>query len=231
LKLKELTKKFAVRKVFYFKEEVLFRIFITIISFIFLLIVSYVVIFTFSHLNFILIIFGLILFGYFLSNIMEYHQVKQSIQINDELYKRENEFLNEIESNIMILLEEGAIMTNRLTEPLNKELHLESKKQIKNYILNFAISLVTQSKILAFRKQHEVVLKNDVKDAFDIIKIKSREKHKQYYLILGSAFIGAFLPGISTELFGGNNLDRYMITIYILVGFLGLILINKGLNE
>jgi len=121
-------------------------------------------------------------------------------------------------------------MVNKLIEPLSKELHSEAKEQIKNYMHNFAISWIIQSKILAFRKNHEIILKNDVQDALNIIKKKSRDKNKQYYLVFGSAFIGAFLPGISTEL-SRENLDRYMILFYIFLGFLGLLLMDKGLKE
>jgi len=107
LKLEELSTKLAEKIIFFcFERDVLFRMFIFIISFIFLLFVSFIAIFTFSYLNFIVIIFGLILFVYLLLTITELYNDYRN-KIFEELYQRENAFLKSIESDIMILLEGG----------------------------------------------------------------------------------------------------------------------------
>ena len=122
-------------------------------------------------------------------------------------------------------------MANKLSEAIKKELHPDAKELIHQHISNFATSLILEAKVRAFQKNAEVVLSNDVLEAIDVINRKRTQNWgKQLNIVIGSAFIGAFVPGFATE-FSSNELDAMMILLYTVFGFFGLFLVFRGLNQ
>lgn len=112
-------------------------------------------------------------------------------------------------------------------EIVTKHLHLNAAIRIREYINNFAITLIMQSKIQASIEQHDEVNKLDVDDAFDhIMRQHKRNRLKEVAKIVGGVLLGVFLPGLATTL---PAKDIPATIIYIGIGFLGLLLVLLGI--
>lgn len=120
-------------------------------------------------------------------------------------------------------------MANKQTDAISKELHPQAKELTRQYINDFATSLVLQAKVLAFRRSAEVVLSNDVQEALDTItKERTQTWTRELVIVLGGAFFGAFVQGFITELSRGNAL---LIAVYTVLGFVGMLLVFVGLRR
>lgn len=120
-------------------------------------------------------------------------------------------------------------MKDSSLEALNKELHPHAEQVAKEYVDEFAASLLLQAKMLAFQEHADLVLSNHVEEALQVI---SRERKKgwtrELMIVIGSALFGAFIPGFMTELSAGHQL---LIALYTSMGFLGIILVFLGLRR
>jgi hypothetical protein len=114
-------------------------------------------------------------------------------------------------------------------EALNKDLHPHAEEVAKDYVDEFASSLLLQAKMLAFQEHADLVLSNHVEEALEVI---SRERKKRWtrelLIVIGSALFGAFIPGFMTELSAGHQL---LIVVYTSIGFLGMLLVFLGLRR
>ena len=120
-------------------------------------------------------------------------------------------------------------MKDSSLEALNKELHPHAEQVAKEYVDEFAASLLLQAKMLAFQEHADLVLSNHIEEALQVI---NRERKKSWtrelMIVIGSALFGAFIPGFMTELFAGHQL---LIALYTSMGFLGIILVFLGLRR
>jgi hypothetical protein len=85
-------------------------------------------------------------------------------------------------------------------------LHANAHARIREFVDDFATSLVLQSKLSAFRERADEVLTRHVEEALDIVKYKGRGWSRDLSTIVGAALFGAFIPG-----FGSST--RYPSTI------------------
>lgn len=116
-----------------------------------------------------------------------------------------------------------------LQQAASKELHPQAEQLARAYIDEFADSLLLQSKVLAVIQKTEVVLSQQVEEARAIIiREEERAWPREFLIILGSAFFGAFLQGFLTELASGRGT---LVAIYTIVGFAGMMMVFLGLRK
>lgn len=120
-------------------------------------------------------------------------------------------------------------MANISQQVENKELHTQAEQRAREYIDNFAESLLLQGKTLAAIQEAEVVLTSHIDDARDIIIRERRSGHgRELMLIIGSALFGTFLQGFFTELTAGR---KPMVVLYTFMGIAGLLTVFSGLRK
>lgn len=120
-------------------------------------------------------------------------------------------------------------MPDRSLEALNKELHPHAEEVARQYVDEFAASLLLQAKMLAFQEKADLVLSNHVDEARDVIQRERKKRwSKDLLIVVGSALFGAFIPGFITELSAGHH---FLLTTYTNMGFLGMLLVFLGLRR
>jgi hypothetical protein len=120
-------------------------------------------------------------------------------------------------------------MANRQIEAIRKELHPQAERLAKDYINDFATSLILQAKTLAHNRRADVVLSNHIEEALDTMYSERKQPwSKELMMVLGGAFFGAFIQGFITALSAG---DALLISVYTILGFLGMFLVFVGLRK
>ena len=86
-------------------------------------------------------------------------------------------------------------MKDSSLEALNKELHPHAEQVAKEYVDEFAASLLLQAKMLAFQEHADLVLSNHIEEALQVIN-RARKKSwtRELMIVIGSALFGAFIP-------------------------------------
>jgi len=121
------------------------------------------------------------------------------------------------------------MIPNTQLEAIEIDLHPEAEKRAKQYVMDFATSLLLQAKLIAFRTKADMVLSNYIDEALDSInRDKNRTWSRELLIILGSAFVGAFIQGFVSELATGNAL---LIATYTVLGFVGMFMVFLGLRR
>lgn len=84
------------------------------------------------------------------------------------------------------------LMNEASPEVPNKELHARAEELAKQYVDEFAATLLLQAKVLA--AQDEIVLAKHVEEAREIIsRERTRSWHRELLMVLGSALVGSFI--------------------------------------
>ena len=110
--------------------------------------------------------------------------------------------------------------------PADKKLHPQAASLAKRHIIEFAQSLVYQSKLLAFRRGDDEVQSSHVADALRIVnQIRRQGRKKSLVTILGSGMFGVFVSQSVTQ-FLANNISYF--AGFVIVGVVGLWLIFYG---
>jgi hypothetical protein len=106
-------------------------------------------------------------------------------------------------------------------------LHPSAQSEILKFAMENTERLIMQSKIVASTGNSPVVLSNHVKEAYSLLtKHADNSKARDSILILGSTFLGAFLPGFIEAI---QNANIAGIIIWVIVGIVGIILTMFGL--
>lgn len=110
---------------------------------------------------------------------------------------------------------------NRRAGLSDMEFHRKADDLIEKYAEESKDILQRQAKTIACHRKAGVVTREHVEEAKTIIKRSGHEYNsvKALTLFIGSAFFGAFVTSFMTEL-GGNT----VFAIYIVLGFIGIIL-------
>jgi hypothetical protein len=120
------------------------------------------------------------------------------------------------------------MVNKRLDEVINKDFHPQAKELIIQFVEHFATTLILQAKTLAFNRDAELILKNDVQDALDSITREQKQIYrKQFVIVIGGALFGAFVQGFVTSLSDNNTI---LLAIYTVMGFVGMLFLFIGLR-
>ena len=118
-------------------------------------------------------------------------------------------------------------MKDSSREVLNKEFHARAEELAKQYVDEFAATLLLQSKLLA--NEDEIVLVKHVEEAREIINRERKTAwQRQLLIVSGSTLFGAFIPGF---IGGISSSSRVTIVIYTFLGFLGMLFLFLGLRR
>jgi hypothetical protein len=121
------------------------------------------------------------------------------------------------------------MMASDQIDAMDRELHPQAEKLAKQYIKDFSISLLLQAKLIAYRAKADIVLRNHIDEAIETINKNKRQSWShELSIILGGAFLGAFIQGFLAELSSGNAI---LIAIYTLIGFIGMFMVFWGLRR
>lgn len=106
-------------------------------------------------------------------------------------------------------------------------LHPSAQDEILEIAMEDTERLIMQSKIVASKSNSPAVLSNHVKQAYSYLTEHAKDsKARDGILILGSTFLGAFLPGFIESVQTNNTTG---IVIWVIVGIIGIILTMFGL--
>jgi hypothetical protein len=112
---------------------------------------------------------------------------------------------------------------------IDLELDSQAMQKARTYISEFAVVLIMQAKTLAYSRGTERVLARHVDEALEVLNKKGqRSWRRDFAIIIGGAFFGAFLQGFATALSSSNAL---LMASYTLVGFLGIFIAFWGLRR
>ena len=92
-------------------------------------------------------------------------------------------------------------MANNQIQAVEIELHPQAEKQARQHVNIFATSLILQAKVIAYRTKADAVLTNHIDEALDVITRERKQSwSRELLIILGGAFVGAFIQGFISEL-------------------------------
>lgn len=112
---------------------------------------------------------------------------------------------------------------------LYAELHPHAEQLAREYVGDYAASLLIQSKVIAFQQRADVVLTPHIEEARNVINREGKKSwSKELLILIGAALFGAFIPGFITELSAGHQL---LTVIYTILGLLGMFLVFLGLRR
>lgn len=118
---------------------------------------------------------------------------------------------------------------NKQREVLRVEFHEKAESEARKIVDHFSVSLIVQSKLVAYQKRAEQVLSSHVQQALDHINRNSaRGWAREITIAVGSAFFGAFVPGFITELGAGRTA---YVAVYTILGIFGIIMVAWGLQH
>ncbi|MBC8505959.1 MAG: hypothetical protein H8D34_13940 [Chloroflexi bacterium] len=116
-------------------------------------------------------------------------------------------------------------------DAINKELHPQAEALARNYVNEFAVSLLLQAKTTAHQRKADIVLSSHIDEARDLVFSEQRQSWaNELRIAFGGALVGAFLQGFANEL-SLTALRPGWIAIYVVGGFIGTFLIYWGLKR
>ena len=120
-------------------------------------------------------------------------------------------------------------MANSQTEVIQKDLHPQAENLAYEFVNDFAVSLLLQAKTIAYQRKADVVMSSHIIEAREILQSEYRKNwFREILIVLGSAFLGAFIQGFTTELSTGNSV---LIAVYTAMGFSGMLMVFWGLRK
>lgn len=120
-------------------------------------------------------------------------------------------------------------MRQKQLQAIDRDLHPSAEKLAREYIDTFAVSLILQAKIIAYREKADVVLSNHVREAHHIMNKRQRLRWSHdMLLVVGSVLFGAFVPGVIGALLQVNQI---LLVLSVALGIVGVILMLRGLRR
>jgi hypothetical protein len=121
-------------------------------------------------------------------------------------------------------------MPNPQLDLIDKPLHPNAVELARESVDVYAASLLVQAKTLAYQRGDDEVLSTHIQEALEVIQSRKRRKPwRDFMLAVGGALFGAFISGFITELSTGHS--KLLLTVYVLLGVLGMVLIFASLQE
>jgi hypothetical protein len=113
--------------------------------------------------------------------------------------------------------------------PVVRPIHIQAEELLQKMVDDFENDLRLQANTLA--KNDELVLSSHIRDAFTILRNRNTQKWtEELPVLVGGSLFGAFLSCFSTEL-SMLALRPLWISIYVGLGFLGMLLVFYGLMQ
>ena len=126
----------------------------------------------------------------------------------------------------------GFIMNNIQTKAeklIKTPIHKNAIELIHNSIDDYSISLIYESKFVAFQEGADEVQSNHVKEAINNI---GRNRNKNWWhdllKIIGGTLFGVFIPGFISSI---KPTNITLIIIYTVIGFIGMLLMFIGIFD
>lgn len=116
---------------------------------------------------------------------------------------------------------------DKTTPVMETPLHPSAQDQILEITTEDTERLIILSKVIASKSNSPAVLSNHVKDAYSTLsEHANKSKARDSVLILGSTFLGAFLPEFIKAV---QDTNIASIVIWVVIGIVGIILTMFGL--
>ncbi len=113
--------------------------------------------------------------------------------------------------------------------PTELELHENATNLLQEHIRNTNAELLTEAKLIAYRRGADIVLKCHVDEVLQQNRqIKAGKYGREFMLLVGAALFGAFADGFLPQLFNGNAL---LIILYVAFGLIGIVLVLFALQK
>lgn len=110
-----------------------------------------------------------------------------------------------------------------------KKLDEIAEDALKRYAKDYAAAILLNARLDAFRDNSEEIQLRHVEKAIEKLnKPNKRAWAKELMITVGGALFGAFIQGFITELSNGNPI---LITIYVILGLAGMLLVFNGLTR
>jgi len=110
-----------------------------------------------------------------------------------------------------------------------KKLNEVAEDVLKRYAKDYAAAILLNARIEAYRENSEEIQLRHIDTAIEKLnKPNKRAWTKDLLITVGGALFGAFIQGFITELSNGKPI---LITIYVILGLIGMFLVFSGLNR
>lgn len=113
---------------------------------------------------------------------------------------------------------------------VNTPIDFGAQNHATEKVREFGASLLLESKLCANRDRSGIVLAKHIDEAFETIQTGRSRPKRELLMVLGGAFFGAFVQGFVTEL-AESPLRPLLITVYTVLGFVGMFLILWDLRR
>jgi hypothetical protein len=118
---------------------------------------------------------------------------------------------------------------NNSMADIDVDLDPQAVQRARIFINEFAVALIMQAKTLAFSRRTDLVLTKHIDEALELLNKKGQQSWtRDFAIIIGSAFSGAFLQGFVSALSSGN---AFLMASYTFMGFVGLFIVFWGLRR
>src|SRR5687768_10671578 len=105
---------------------------------------------------------------------------------------------------------------------INKKFHAQAEKVVTQYVNDFAKSLITQAKFIAYNAKADVVMSNHVHEALETINNspKKKARYREIARDSGGILLGLAIQGYIAE---ARSIDASIteITIYVILLLIG----------
>ncbi len=124
-------------------------------------------------------------------------------------------------------------MIQRQEEVVRIPLDQRAEERIREYVDDFTTTLILGAKLAAHKQTDYVVVERHVNEGYEAInRERSTSWLNQILVVVGGAFVGAFVPGFVTEVTAGpTNMHVPFLVGYTIMGFVGIILAFAGLRR
>lgn len=121
-------------------------------------------------------------------------------------------------------------MAGRQVGVIEKYLHPNAARLIREQVNEFASSLLLLGKALAHQRGDDEVMSSHIHEALNILRgHRKKRRLKEALIIMGAVLFGAFVSGFITEVIYGQS--KSALALYVVAGIVGLLLVFRGLQD
>ena len=110
-----------------------------------------------------------------------------------------------------------------------KKINEVAEHVFERYAKDYVAAILLNARLEAFRENSEEIQLRHIETAIEKLnQPNKRAWTKDLLITVGGALFGAFIQGFITELSNGKPI---LVTIYVLLGLIGMFLVFMGLNR